>query len=132
MDARRWTGWLIAAAAWALWAAGAARAQQVVVLGGADSSNAFPFGSGDYRGEYQQVYTGAAFSAPSLITQIAFAQDPVFGGGTVAYNLSIGLGTTSASPSDPGASYAGNRGPDFTTVFSGSYSATFTAAPSRN
>src|SRR5262249_38763059 len=45
---------------------------------------------------------------------------------TRTLNLTLGLSTTSATPGSPGTNYAANKGPDFTTVFSGTK--TFTGA----
>jgi len=101
-------------------AAPAVRAD-TVIIGGSDSLNAFPFGvfspSGSqifYRGEYQQFYAPTRFTSPVTITQIAFASN---GGGprTFNYNLAVGLGTAAAISTN----FAANRGPDFTTVFTG-------------
>ena len=98
-----------------------------VVAGGTGSFNNFPFGAAInnvYMGEYQQIYSSTVFPSALDITSVAFASDgsPGNGGsgtqGTV--NLTVSLSTTSASPTAASTTYADNRGPDFTTVFSGS------------
>ena len=60
-------------------------------------------------GEYQQVYTAADFSGPVLIDQVAFRSVNVLGGTLLSDTLTLSLGTTSASPSAPGTTYAGNN-----------------------
>ncbi len=91
-----------------------------IVIGSGSSLNGFPFGevSGPiaYLGEYQQIYLSTAFSGPLFINQIAFESAAL---GTLSDTFALGLGTTSATPSDPGTTYLGNKRPDFTQVFSG-------------
>ncbi len=91
-----------------------------IVIGSGSSLNGFPFGevSGPiaYLGEYQQIYLSTAFSGPVFIHQIAFESAAL---GTLVDTFTLGLGTTSATPSDPGTTYAGNKRQDFTQVFSG-------------
>ncbi len=91
-----------------------------IVIGSGSSLNGFPFGevSGPiaYVGEYQQIYLSTAFSGPVFIHQIAFESAAL---GTLVDTFTLGLGTTSATPSDPGTTYAGNKRQDFTQVFSG-------------
>lgn len=95
-----------------------------IVIGSSGSNNAFPFAAVTYRGEYQQVYTAADFSGSVLIDQLAFRSVNGFGGLSLSDTFTLGLGTTSASPSAPGTSYAGNKRPDLTTVFTGTVSET--------
>jgi hypothetical protein len=91
-----------------------------IVIGSGSSLNGFPFGGvpgpGAYSGEYQQIYLSTAFSGLESIDQVAFESAAL---GTLSDTFTLGLGTTSASPSDPGTSYAANKRPDFTQVFSG-------------
>jgi hypothetical protein len=94
-----------------------------IIIGSSGSNNVFPFGD-TYLGEYQQVYTAADFGGSVLIDQVAFRSINGFGGRTLSDTLTLGLGTTSASPSAPGTSYAGNKRPDLTTVFTGTVSET--------
>jgi len=88
-----------------------------IVIGGTGGANVFPFGSNTYLGEYQQIYSSTAFSAPMTITQIAF--ETAFTGFAITDNFTLSLGTTAATPATPGSNYAANKRPDFTTVFSG-------------
>jgi len=94
-----------------------------IIIGSSGSNNVFPFGD-TYLGEYQQVYTAADFSGPVLIDQVAFRSVNVLGGTLLSDTLTLSLGTTSASPSAPGTTYAGNKRPDLTTVFTGTVSET--------
>jgi hypothetical protein len=96
-----------------------------IVLGGTNFNNAFPFGTTLYQGEYQQLYASSAFSGPVTITEIAFASKMGFGSGqTRNLNFSLGLSSSTASLAAPSTNYGANKGPDFTTVFSGSLSFT--------
>jgi len=88
-----------------------------IVIGGTGAANVFPFGANTYLGEYQQIYTSTAFSAPMTITQIAF--ETAFPGFVITDTFTLSLGTTAATPATPGSNYAANKRPDFTTVFSG-------------
>lgn len=99
---------------------------QVITIGTGGSANAFPFGN--YQGEYQQVYASTAFSAPIAITQIAFSSANVAAPGSYSFTGTIGLGTTAATPSAPGSSYAANKRSDFLTVFNSTQNATLTAS----
>jgi hypothetical protein len=95
----------------------------MIVIGGTKSNNAFPFGTTDYHGEYQQLYAISAFSGPATITEIAFASAMGFGSGqTRNLNFSLGLSSSPASLAAPSTNYGANKGPDFTTGFSGSLS----------
>src|SRR5262249_13317163 len=78
-----------------------------ITIGGTNQANVFPFGTAQYVGEYQQIYISSAFSGPVLIDQIAF-QTATFTSGSFSDTFTLGLGTTSATPSAPGSSYAGN------------------------
>jgi len=88
-----------------------------IVIGGTGLANVFPFGANAYLGEYQQIYSSAAFSAPMTITQIAFETSGA--GSAIVDNFTLSLGTTAATPAAPGSNYAANKRPDLTTVFSG-------------
>jgi hypothetical protein len=97
----------------------------MIVIGGTNSNNSFPFGTSIYQGEYQQLYASTAFSGPVTITEIAFASATGFGSGqTRKLFLSLGLSTTAASLAAPSTNYGANKGADFTIVFSGSLSFT--------
>lgn len=106
---------------------------QVITIGVGGSGNLFPFGvnsqGASYQGEYQQIYSSTAFSAPITITQIAFTSfsgsPPP--GSSYSFTGTIALGTTSASPAAPGSSYAANKRSDFLTVFNSTQNATLTA-----
>lgn len=96
-----------------------------------DGSSA-PF-SGQYTGEYQQVYAAAAFATAPIqtITALSFGTVPFGNIGdpipqTITFTLS--LSTTSAGPQTLSTDFAANRGADFTQVFSG----TLTYTPSRS
>jgi hypothetical protein len=98
-----------------------------VVIGGTNSSNVFPFGIGTYTGEYQQVYLASAFPGTVAINSVAFETVPSFGTPTgipVTLSFTMGLSNTTASPSSLSTSYAANKGANFTTVFSGSFTYT--------
>ena len=97
-----------------------------IVVGTNNGNNCFPFGNCGYVGEYQEIYSSSSFSGPYTIGQIAFASGR-FAGGSASYNLTLGLGTTTSSPSAPSSNYASNKGADFTTVFSGTQNATLVA-----
>src|SRR5687767_11263278 len=101
-------------------AAATASQAEPIVIGGTARGNVFPFGVERYLGSYQQVYTAAAFAAPTTILQIAFMGSTLapLRGGTVESTFSIGLSTTSAEPSSLAPSYSQNRGTDFRSVFS--------------
>lgn len=60
------------AAAVACCAAAAVSPAQALVIGSADTSNSYPFGSSGGGYYYQQVYSAASFSAPTSINQITF------------------------------------------------------------
>src|SRR5262249_27260963 len=57
-------------------------------------------------------------------SEIDFSSINLTTGNTRNLNLSLGLGTTAATPGNTGGNYAANKGPDFTTVFSGAKSFT--------
>jgi hypothetical protein len=95
----------------------------MIVIGGTNANNAFPFGTTDYLGEYQQLYASSAFTGPVTITEIAFASE-LGSGRTRNLNFSLGLSSSTASLAAPSTNYGANKGPDFTTVFSGSLSFT--------
>lgn len=95
-----------------------------VIVGSGNFNNGFPFGnltSLPYSGEYQQLYSSAAFPGPITITQIQFATTEVFTAGAENLDFALGLETTSALPSAPGK-YADNiaGGAGLTQVFNGS------------
>jgi hypothetical protein len=96
-------------------------AQGTITIGVVGSVHAEPFGGG-FTGEYQQIYASADFPAAIQITQIAFAY--YFPSSAAAnYNLSVGLGATTKTPTSLGTSF----GTGFSTVFSGSLSPVFTS-----
>src|SRR5437667_7277356 len=95
-----------------------------ITIGTSGVANAFPFGCGPtcgptYLGEYQEIYSLAAFSGPMTINQIAFETVASGAPHSLTDVFTLGLGTTSATPAAPGISYAANKRADFTTVFSG-------------
>lgn len=101
-----------------------------VVIGGTNLSNCYPFGNCGYMGRYQQFYDASRFSGPVLITQIAFASGSLnasSSSGPATYNFTLSLSNTSATPSSFSASYVANHGANFTTVFSGPFTATLSA-----
>lgn len=107
--------------------AGVAQATPIVVGTNNSAANCYPFGNCGYTGEYQEIYSSAAFSGPFTIGQIAFASASNYASGNASYNLTLGLGTTTSSPTAPNHNFASNKGSDFTTVFSGTQNATLVA-----
>jgi hypothetical protein len=100
-----------------------------IVVGGTNSTNAFPFGNVVgfiYSGTYQQVYSKSVFTGPAVISEIAFASTGSGGSATYDLNLNIGLSTTSAAVNGLSTNYSSNRGADFTPVFSGNLTANIT------
>jgi hypothetical protein len=91
-----------------------------------DFKNVFPFGD-SYVGEYQQVYTSAAFPGLETITGLKFASG-TSAGASHTVTLTIGLSTTSATVASMSTNYAANKGADFTQIFSG----TVTHTPASN
>jgi len=91
-----------------------------ITIGTAGGLNAFPFSAGDYAagGEYQEIYSSTVFPGPAFLTSIAFVSSG-FGPETAHYDLKLGLSNTTASVSAPSTNFAANKGPNFTTVFSG-------------
>jgi hypothetical protein len=115
----------LAALALLLGGVGQARAGSII-LGGTGSNNTFPLGfttpSPGYLGEYQQIYASSAFPGPVTIESIAFSSSSLPGNPpptTRTVDMTVGLSPTTATPSNPGTSYDANKGPGFTTVFSG-------------
>jgi hypothetical protein len=103
-------------------------AAQFLTIGNTGGFNGFPFGAGVYTGEYQQIYSSAAFTGVVTINSVAFSSSSIGGApGTANYALDIGLSTTAASVASPGTTFASNKGPGFATVFSGNETATFAA-----
>lgn len=101
-------------------------------VGGTSTVTTLPFGTDgstssntNYAGEYQQIYSASAFTAPINITQISFASAPDPSGAagsspeTATYKLIVGFSNTSASISAPSFTYSDNIGSNFKTVFSG-------------
>jgi PEP-CTERM motif len=101
-----------------------------VVIGGTNAVNGFPFGGTTYLGEYQQVYAASAFPGSVMISAVSFQTSPGFANPSTPQSLafSLGLSTTSAGPNTLSTNYAANKGADFATVFSG----TFTYTPLLN
>jgi hypothetical protein len=95
-----------------------AHADSLIIGATNAGGNAFPFGNNgfSYSGEYQQVYSGTAFSGPVDITSIAFSS---MNAQNYSLSLSLGLSTTSAAVNGLSTNYASNKGTDFTTEFSG-------------
>jgi hypothetical protein len=92
------------------------------------AKNVYPFGD-SYVGEYQQVYTSAAFPGLETITGLEFASGSASGNtGSHTVTLTIGLSTTSATVASMSTNYAANKGADFTQIFSG----TVTYTPASN
>ncbi len=56
----------------ALLATLAAHADTITVGSGSGAQNVFPFGSGQYSGEYQQAYSASSFSGSVTITALSF------------------------------------------------------------
>jgi hypothetical protein len=106
-----------------------------VTFAATGSGNVFPFGSNEYLGEYQQVYSASLFSGPVDITSITFFSDPEFGAPSITGNYTLDLSTTSASTvkdsSGLSTNYASNFGTDNAVFFSGPVSSilTFTGTP---
>jgi hypothetical protein len=113
----------LAALALLLGGAGPAVAD-TIIIGGTNSNNFFPFGTNAYVGEYQQIYASSRFSGPVTISEIDFATRPGSAGNMRNLNFTLGLSSTAASVAAPGTNYAANKGPDFTTVFSGPFAFT--------
>ena len=102
-----------------------------LTIGTNTGSNAYPFTDPVYAGEYQQVYSGAAFSGPELITAISFFPGTPFPGSTITGDFIIDLSTTSAGVGTLSTTYANNIGANSSLFFSGSVSGvlTFTGTP---
>jgi hypothetical protein len=101
-----------------------------IVIGSSDSRDVEPFGwdDGDTPSRlFQQLYGGNSFGTdPILITQLTFFLDPLSWEGRMFYTgEQLFLSTSPQSHSSPSASFAANRGTDFTQVFSGAFSIGF-------
>src|SRR5260370_32966168 len=82
-----------------------------------DFNNVYPFGD-SYVGEYQQVYTSAAFPGLETITGLKVASGTATGAaGSHTVTLTTGLSTTSPTVASMSTNYATNKGADFTQVF---------------
>ncbi len=114
-----------------------------VVVGandGPDNANGFPFGTNggasagfyDPFATFQQLYGRGAFPGAVTITGISFASSSGQGGtgGIFSDVLTLSLGTAVQNVTSPDATYSGNRGADFTTVFSGPVTASLTESDS--
>ena len=107
----------------------AAPAHAGLIIGTADTGNAYPFmcnDSGVSTGvtmEYQQVYSSTAFSGTIDITSLTFYQifAAQFGGTStvLAGNYQISLSTTSAAVNGLSTTLANNVGSDDTVFFNG-------------
>jgi hypothetical protein len=88
-----------------------------IVIGTANGvNNAFPFGTTNYVGEYQQLYASSDFAGPITITGLGFAAGT--GAGTMrTFNATISFSTSSATLTTMSTNYAANRGADNTVVF---------------
>lgn len=110
------------------------KADTIVIGAEVPQANAFPFGSvsggNPYRGEYQQIYDRLGFQGlgPLTITQIAFASSSLGSPFTAAYNITINLSSTTTPMFGPDPNFEANKGADFTTVFSGDFTATLSAS----
>jgi hypothetical protein len=102
-----------------------------VTTGGTDQGNVFPFGSPNYVGEYQQVYSASLFSGPVDITAIAFFPQTDNPGQTISGDFTLDLSTTSAGIDGLSTTYADNIGTNNALFFSGSVSdvLSFTGTP---
>ncbi len=100
------------------------RAESVSALVTSPGGNLFPFGTSDYSGLYEQVYSSSVFSASSGPVNIDSIDFMTYNasGLTGDLNLTLSLGVTSATPSGPGSSYTSTG---LTEVYSNS-SFTFT------
>ena len=110
----------------------AALPAQAQVVGGTDTGSTAPFGADapgasqkDYTGEFQQIYSSAAFAGLTSIGQIAFSSalpgsnsDPFFQNvaESVNYNFTVQLFTTTATPTSASRTYATNKGVALTPV----------------
>jgi hypothetical protein len=122
---QRFGGAVLGLAALALLLGGAGpAAADTITIGGTGRANVFPFGFNPYVGEYQQIYASNRFPGPITISEIDFATAPGFAGAARNLNFTLGLSSTAASVTAPGTNYAANKGPDFTTVFSGPFAFT--------
>ncbi len=86
------------------------------------TGNYIPFdpvpGSGPYPMDYQQIYNHEVFPGRTTITSVGF--ESVTGTSPdESFDLTVGLGTAATTLTTPSAQFADNKGPDFTTVFSG-------------
>jgi hypothetical protein len=105
---------------------------RIVVIGGTNGPNGFPFGvnpEGIHYGpgnEYQQIYSASSFDGPMIITAIAFASANQMENvpGPANYNFRLGLGVTSVSPAAPLANFSANG--QTMQVFNGALSAVLT------
>ena len=111
-------GWLVAVV---VLAATPALADSFTIGSGTGGGFVRPFGCGadGCLGESQEVYAATAFGGPITITQIGFESAPNQPATSVAATFTLGLSTTTATPSTLNTTYALNRGPDFTNVFAG-------------
>ena len=106
------------------------RASGAPIVVGTDTgpSSAVPFGFIDFSGIndandiFQQLYTAASFGTdPVLITALTFFTDQTTAHkGLMAYtDQEVYLSTSATSVGSPADNFAGNRGADFTLVYSG-------------
>jgi hypothetical protein len=101
--------------------AGPAAADIVIgTQGGPD--NAFPFGTTNYVGEYQQLYARSDFSGPVTITGVDFASGTGSVGISRTINATISFSTSSATLTTMSTNYAANKGADNTQVFNSAVS----------
>jgi hypothetical protein len=108
------------AAAVAFCAAAAVSPAQALVIGTADTSNSYPFGSSGGGYYYQQVYSAASFAAPTSINQISFYNSLSPSTATpLADTFTFYLSTTSAAVATFDTSTFAFPDASFTQVFSG-------------
>ena len=74
-------------------------------------------GTASYVGQYQQIYASSAFQGASFISQIAFSSYYLNDPGDVNYVLSIGLGVTTRTPTNPGTGFSREANPLFSATF---------------
>jgi len=91
------------------------------------TGNCFPFGC-SYNAEYQQVYSAGDFAGPITITNLEFYNTQFDNGATSlpTGTFTIQLSTTQLGVGSITGDFAGNKGGDNTTVFTGSIAQAWT------
>ncbi len=112
-----------------------ASAQTTITVGAADPTNPtnVPFGTGGQysqgqASEYEQLYSGSAFSSPVSINTVSFSSGNFVGNTTeaVTYNVSVFLSNTTATANTLSSTFSDNYGSNRTLVFSGTLPAALT------